>query len=111
MGSDNGLVPKRRQAIIWTNDDPVQRRIYASLGLNELTHINHKDQTDFFSNKVSVTFGVLVAHNYIVNGLYTSSTYRLIGKGISIINQKLMPDHLKFKKGIHVPVSYCLFSE
>ena len=24
-----------RQAIIWTNDDPVQRRIYASLGLNE----------------------------------------------------------------------------
>ena len=34
---DNGLAPNRRQAIIWTNDDPVQRRIYASLGLNELT--------------------------------------------------------------------------
>ena len=34
---DNGLAANRRQAIIWTNDDPVQRRIYASLGLNELT--------------------------------------------------------------------------
>ena len=30
-------MPNRRQAIIWTNnDDPLQRRIYASLGLNEL---------------------------------------------------------------------------
>ena len=29
----------RRQAIIWTNDDPVQRRMYASLGLDELTHL------------------------------------------------------------------------
>ena len=31
-----GLAPNRRQAIIWTNDDPVQRHIYALLGLNEL---------------------------------------------------------------------------
>ena len=36
IGSDNGLAPNRRQAIIWTNDDPVQRCIYASLSLNEL---------------------------------------------------------------------------
>ena len=36
IGAENGLAPNRRQAIIWTNDDPVQRRIYASLGLNEL---------------------------------------------------------------------------
>ena len=36
IGSDNGLVPARRQAIIWTND-LVYQRIYASLGLNELT--------------------------------------------------------------------------
>ena len=36
IGSDNGLAPNRRQAIIWTNDDPVKWRIYASLGLNEL---------------------------------------------------------------------------
>ena len=31
-----GLVPVRRQAIIWTNDGLVHWRIYASLGLNEL---------------------------------------------------------------------------
>ena len=27
MGLDNGLVPNRLQAIIWTNDDSVQRCI------------------------------------------------------------------------------------
>ena len=39
IGSDKGLAPKRRQAIIWTNDCPVYWRIYASLGLNELTRV------------------------------------------------------------------------
>ena len=34
--SDYGLVQVRRQAIIWTDDDPVYRCKYASLGLNEL---------------------------------------------------------------------------
>ena len=34
-GSDNGLAPYRRQAIIWTNFGLVYRPIYASLGLNE----------------------------------------------------------------------------
>ena len=29
--SDNGLPPGRRQAIIWTNADPVHRHIYAAL--------------------------------------------------------------------------------
>ena len=33
----NGLVPNRRQAIIWTNDGLVCWRIYASLRLYELT--------------------------------------------------------------------------
>ena len=32
ISSDNGLVPNRRQAIIWTNDCLVYRRTYASLG-------------------------------------------------------------------------------
>ena len=34
--SDNGLAPSRRQAIIWTNADPVHWRIYAALGGDEL---------------------------------------------------------------------------
>ena len=37
IGSDNGLVPTRWQAIIWTKDGLGWWRIYASLGLNELT--------------------------------------------------------------------------
>ena len=36
IGSDNGLSPVRRQAIIWTNDALGYWRIYASLNLNEL---------------------------------------------------------------------------
>ena len=36
-GSDNGLVPNRRQAIIWTNADPIHWRIYAAQGGDELT--------------------------------------------------------------------------
>ena len=32
VGSDNGLVPNRQQAIIWSNADPVRWCIYAALG-------------------------------------------------------------------------------
>ena len=36
IGSDNCLAPKRRQAIIWSSDVLVWRRICASFGLHEL---------------------------------------------------------------------------
>ena len=36
IDSDNGLVPDRRQALIWTKDGLVYLRMYASLGLNDL---------------------------------------------------------------------------
>ena len=36
IGSDDGLAPSRRQAIIRANDDLVYWRNYASLGLNDL---------------------------------------------------------------------------
>ena len=36
IGSENGLAPKRWQAIIWTNDGVVYWRIYESPVLNEL---------------------------------------------------------------------------
>ena len=42
IGSDNGLAPNRRQAIIWTNDGLVYWRIYASVGLDELSVIQSK---------------------------------------------------------------------
>ena len=32
------MAPNRRQAIIWTNADPIHRRIYASLGADALIH-------------------------------------------------------------------------
>ena len=36
IGSGNGLSFVRRQAITWTNIDPVYRRVYAALGGDEL---------------------------------------------------------------------------
>ena len=36
IGSGNGLVPNRRQAITWINADPVHQRIYMVLGGDEL---------------------------------------------------------------------------
>ena len=39
IGSGNGLAPSRRQAIIWTNADPIHWRIYAALGGDELNEM------------------------------------------------------------------------
>ena len=36
IGSGNGLAPSRRQAIIWTNADPVHRCIYVALGGDDI---------------------------------------------------------------------------
>ena len=38
IGSDNGLMPTRQQAIIWTNGGMFYWHIYASLDFNELTN-------------------------------------------------------------------------
>ena len=40
IGLDNGLVPNRRQAIIWSNADPVHWCIYTALGGDELTFLS-----------------------------------------------------------------------
>ena len=36
---DNSLSPNRRQAIIWTNADPIYWRIYAELGGDEVNEV------------------------------------------------------------------------
>ena len=44
IGLDNGLTPNRRQAIIWTNADPIQWRIYAAQGemsFNKCINLTH----------------------------------------------------------------------
>ena len=37
IGLDNGLTPNKRQAIIWSNADPIHWPIYAALDRDELT--------------------------------------------------------------------------
>ena len=41
IGLVNGLASNRRQAIIWTNADPIHWRKYAALEGDELTHRGH----------------------------------------------------------------------
>ena len=51
IGSDNDLVPNRRQAIIWTNDGLSWWRICVSLGLNEsMFHV--MEHILFFVNSI-----------------------------------------------------------
>ena len=38
IGSDNGMVPKRQQAIIWSNVRMLHWYIYAPRSLNDLKH-------------------------------------------------------------------------
>ena len=39
IGSDNGLAPSRRQAIIWTNDGRLYYNTFTSVGLGVLAHL------------------------------------------------------------------------
>ena len=70
--SDNGLAPNRRQAIIWTNDDIVFWRIYASLGLNEWNHSLTAVNMYFM---VSIPFSWI--HNFNASGT-RSNDYAII---------------------------------
>ena len=45
IGSGKGLAPNRRQAITWTNDDPVHWRIYSVHGGDELNHRTNRSTT------------------------------------------------------------------
>ena len=54
----NGLVPKRWQAIIWSNDGIVYWRIYASLSHNELTHWS-------LAYAICMTYSVIEMGQYI----------------------------------------------
>ena len=45
-GSDNGLVPNRQQAIIWTNDGIVWWWAYAWLSLNDLMELSYSIYRD-----------------------------------------------------------------
>ena len=53
FGSDNGLSPNRRQAIIWTNFYPIHWRIYAALGGDETREV-WGDFVNFYINGSSL---------------------------------------------------------
>ena len=72
IGSDNGLAQHRRQAIIWTNDDPVQRRIYASLDLEK--KLEKKKNVSFLDFKYKLLWQTLKWCVFCQDSLLLDST-------------------------------------
>ena len=62
IGSDNGLMPVRRQAIIWINGGLDYSGIYTSLGHNELRYITdrHNYTEQCFHPQISLSNATLV---------------------------------------------------
>ena len=58
IGSDNGLAPISRQAIIWTNYGLVYWRIYVSLCLNELNRLIEIRQCYSIHNNILMKYGM-----------------------------------------------------
>ena len=56
VGSGNGFALNRRQAITWTNADPLQWHIYAALGGDKLTHFKRVSFERVLQIKVQVHF-------------------------------------------------------
>ena len=72
IGSENGLVPSRRQAIIWTNDALGYWCIYASLCLNELTYACTEQIQNFLqtSYKYLLLGSKSVSHHFKCHATY-----------------------------------------
>ena len=68
IGLDNGLAPKRRQAIIWSNVCMFYWHIYATLFLNELTPCSASRSVGTVQNtRVDKVFSILAGWFWSVN--------------------------------------------
>ena len=90
IGSDNGLAPSSRQAIIWTNADPVHRCIYAAPEGDELIPIRMWPAyaTGIYSI-IELTFGFstgLLLSSMTCLGIYQKAISEEILKTLQIKN-------------------------
>ena len=70
ISSDNGLTPKRWQAVIWTNDGLAYWRIYVALGLNDISIKIYA-----FFNQLKLFENVACQQQPYLFSLYTLYTY------------------------------------
>ena len=75
IGSGNGLTPNRRQAITWTNADPVPWGLYAALGGDEI-NISRLEQhnRDFIDNTFKYTFLKRKFLHFVLNRILVTIT-------------------------------------
>ena len=115
-GLDNGLVPNRWQAIIWTSGGLVYCHLYASLGLIELIYGRYVSNPSFCDHWWMYFLRAIM----LCNGLCQSNKNVLhMTLWLSyILHLELITWHMKFFKirvnwfvnnSIHQPILYLLF--
>ena len=85
----NDLVLNRQKGSIWTNDGPLQWRIYATLGLNELMMIEYK-----YPNCLLHTYKQFLK-------LFTQK-YEQVWYPYNVMTWKRFPHHWPFVRGIRL---------
>ena len=77
IGSDSGLAPNRRQAIIWTNDGLLLTQIYVPLGLNELSWNTYTSSLScwcYDMEKYSAFLALYEENPLVTNGFFLHRT-------------------------------------
>ena len=95
IGSDNGLAPSRRQAIIWTNVDPVHWRIYAALGGDEL--INSARPTDKYISPQTMSSLVQVMVCVLFSAKLNFNLFWLVVYWVPVIKIQLSCKRMSLK--------------
>ena len=87
FGLNNGLPPNRRQAISWTNADPILWRIYAALGGEELIksadreHGKTQQITNYMDSLGMYSICVVPSHLIGVNTQSMENMQKICNKG------------------------------
>ena len=67
IGLDNGLAPKRRQAIIWNRDGLVYRNIYASLSFSEIKFTMQAFHFEYGIRSYSMDIVLLIEVEWLIH--------------------------------------------
>ena len=85
IGLDNGLAPNRRQAIIWTNANPIHWRIYAALGGDELIkHGTIPDSSPLYNHTLYLQY-IFTAVNACMGYHHVSCPCKIFGMVILVL--------------------------
>ena len=89
IGLDNGSAPNRRQAIIWTNADPIHWRIYAVLGGDDSLVLMQSDRLLEFQWSNIEVYGKM--HHVNLLWLDDTTTAKKLQITVGISDKEIVP--------------------